>query len=193
MGQWRPSGGFRSRHEEHRGCWPVSRWQLFRWGESQSSDVSSAMSSDCVSDISRSLRMLSGWARVTSRRPSLSDTPGDSPSSEPHNAPPLRELQSWGSSPPETGTTAMKPGCELRSSSLVRQRWLGLVSMSTWISRLVPSLKRHSKCHLNMMADVKGKHYNSSSSYKIIITMIPFSPLSCKTYRILYICSYLSS
>lgn len=204
MGQWRPSGGFRSRHEERWGCWLVSRWQLFGWGESQSSDVSSAMSSDCVSDISKSLRMLSGWARVTSRRPSLSDTPGDSPSSEPHNAPPLRELQSWGSSPPETGTTAVKPGCKLRSSSLVRQRWLGLVSMSTWISRLVPSLIKHSKCHLkydgwrdspasathHSQTCVKGKHYNSSS-YKIIITMIPFSPLSCKTYRILCICSYL--
>lgn len=137
-GQWRPSAGFRVRQEA--GC----GWrQLFRWGESQSSDVSSAMSSDCVSDISRSLRMLSGWASVTSRSPSLIDTPGDSPSTEPDNAPPLLELQSWGSSPPETVAMAAEPGGGVRSSSLVRQRWLGLVSMSTWISMLVPSLQRH--------------------------------------------------
>lgn len=115
-------------------------WQLLGWGESQSSEVSSAMSSDCVSDISRSLRMLSGWARVTSRRPSLSDTPGERPRGESKTTPLLRELQSRGSSP-EPGAMAEVGGA--RSSSVVKHRWLGLVSMSTWISRLVPSLEHN--------------------------------------------------
>lgn len=142
-GQWRPSvEGFRALQEGGWGWWADAGRQLLGWGESQSSDVSSAMSSDCVSDISRSLLILSGCARVTSRSPSLIDAPGDSPSAEPDKAPPLRELQSWGSSPPEPVAMAAEPGVGVRSSSLVRQIWLGLVSMSTWISRLVHSLKK---------------------------------------------------
>lgn len=145
-GQWRPSvEGFRVWQDGGWGRWPAAGWQLFGWGESQSSDVSSAMSSDCVSDISRSLRILSGCARVTSRSPSLIDAPGDSPKAEPDKAPPLLELQSWGSSPPEAVAMAAEPGGGVRSSSLVRQRWLGLVSMSTWISRLVHSLHRDAR------------------------------------------------
>ncbi len=56
-GQCRLSVGFKALQVV---CGRGAVWQLLGRGESQSSDVSSAMSSDCVSDISRSLRMLSG-------------------------------------------------------------------------------------------------------------------------------------
>ncbi len=101
-GQCRLSVGFKALQVV---CGGGAVWQLLGRGESQSSDVSSAMSSDCVSDISRSLRMLSGWARVTSWRPSLSDIPGDRPRGESTITPLLRELLSWGSSP-ELGAMA---------------------------------------------------------------------------------------
>lgn len=127
-GQCRPSVEFRARQVGWGGG----------LGESQSSDVSSAMSSDCVSDVSRSLRMLSGWASVTSPSPSLSEASEDSPRDERDKTLPRRELQSWGSS---TEAAAVAHARGARSSSLVKHRWLGLVSMSTWISRFVPSLQ----------------------------------------------------